>query len=141
MKLGIRPSEGPWYVEQSVLAATICTLEVAVQPMPDGYNYPLHLHARMPAELRLESLESATSIHYHRFFDKPRLIHPLRALEGLDSSPKLEWLITQLQRQDIYPRRDATKWSARIKYGLNPISGRLAGLARGRAGNRTQEIR
>lgn len=106
--LGILPGD-PGYLEQSILAATIQALGVAVAELPPRYNYPLHLQERIPAPTRITSFRRMTSAHYHDLFEAsnwpsmPRHANPMRWY-----SRRAWWLAKQLQRYrhaDLSPVR------------------------------------
>lgn len=98
--LGMLPPK-PYFLDQCVLAAAIHALGVAVVELPPSYNYPLHLHHRIPEPSRITSFRRITSAHYHGLFEAsnwpstPSRSHPMRWY-----SPRARWLAKQLQHYD-----------------------------------------
>jgi hypothetical protein len=91
----VEPSVGRWWgTNQAALSLALWGSTRAVQELPPGYNYPLHLHARMPRD---RNADPATwvHVHYHWLFDADRLgDNPL--LNAFPSDPELQhWLHAQ----------------------------------------------
>ncbi len=65
----IMPHKGLAYVEQSVLSATISSLELQVKPLPTSYNYPLHLRKDfVKIENSYPDFRELSHVHYHKLF-------------------------------------------------------------------------
>ena len=81
------------FVHQAVLAGTILSLlrKEEIQELPHWVNYPLHLHARYPADRRPARLNDLTSARYEEFFDNPQWSEILPAEEPVKS-----WLTERL---------------------------------------------
>ena len=103
MRLGLQPQSGSFFVEQSVLSATICALGVHPLTLPSSYNYPFSLHNHMPPSKRIGSLENVVSVHYHDMFDMQRSAHPLERLREIDlKTEKALWFRNQLRACRVY---------------------------------------
>ena len=69
MNSGVRPDLGIFFVEQSVLAATITQMNLDVDLFGKEYNYPIHFNERLQNEdYFVSDFESLISIHYHKLF-------------------------------------------------------------------------
>ncbi len=76
MASGIRPDHGIFFLEQSVLSATISQLELSVKQVDQYYNIPARILLR-PAYAAEYPVEACVSIHYHKIFDNPEGHNPL----------------------------------------------------------------
>ena len=63
MELGIQPERGLFFVEQSVLSATICSITDAILTLPMSYNYPLNLHWRIDRDRQIRNFDNLVSVH------------------------------------------------------------------------------
>jgi hypothetical protein len=100
MLKNIRPADGVFFVEQSVLAATICATNLRLNALPNEYNYPIHMHSEMRAPNKIDSLSELKTIHYHKIFEDDPLVHPLKDLLVKNASSKK---INRLLRlSDVY---------------------------------------
>ena len=91
----LQPETGLFFVEQSVLAATLMQRESEIKELPFGYNYPVHMHRKINDEVRPRELEDLISIHYHKIFDDTLPTDVLNELFGETAtrgSKRILWL-------------------------------------------------
>lgn len=62
-----------WGSSQATLALALWAGDGAATILPPGYNHPLHLHARLPAELRAAARAALVHVHYHHLLDADAL--------------------------------------------------------------------
>jgi hypothetical protein len=102
MKLQIAPPQGIYFVEQSVLAATLCSLEENIFTFSPSYNYPLPLHNRLSKAAKLKKFDELVSIHYFNMFFYNDWEKSLDKLKGIDkSSDKFQWLCESICRHQM----------------------------------------
>lgn len=77
MSKEIRPNDGIFFVEQSVLAATICSTDLKLRALSNEYNYPVHMHSGMQSPNKIDRLSELKTIHYHKIFENNPPVHPL----------------------------------------------------------------
>lgn len=93
MHLNITPPQGIYYLEQSILSATISALEGDIYELSSAYSYPLPLHNRLSKPYKLNSLNSTVSIHYFNMFyyyDWQKQLETLRNFNRKEE--KYQWL-------------------------------------------------
>jgi len=78
MSKGLQPQSGGFFVEQSVLAATICSTRLRIGAFPNSYNYPVHMQPGMQSCNKIEYLSELTTIHYHSIFQNNLQQNPLK---------------------------------------------------------------
>jgi len=66
MRLNIQPKQGTFFLEQSIFAATVSSLNLNVIELSKGYNYPIHIQRNLEGFKRLDEL---VSIHYHHILE------------------------------------------------------------------------
>ncbi|WP_198661782.1 hypothetical protein [Lewinella sp. IMCC34183] len=79
MEQNLQPDSGRGFVEQSVLSATIAALDLTVRPLPEEFNYPVHILDQWedpPQDYR--DFSGKSHLHYHRAFTLPRMARALR---------------------------------------------------------------
>jgi hypothetical protein len=104
MKEGLMPAGGIFFVEQSVFAATVSALNCRIKKFSPLYNYPIHLHTKIPdPNEKAKCISDIVSAHYHKIFirgfpDKifGQLIDP--------KDPKSRWLIKNLEKYGLIER-------------------------------------
>jgi len=70
---------GHFYVEQSVLSATISQLDLNILESPKNYNFPIHLVDQMVNEnYKLDSAQELISVHYHKLFQNSAASNPMK---------------------------------------------------------------
>ncbi len=81
------------YLDQAALAATILSKVSQQQTtiLDHRYNYPLHLHGRMPQATRVSSLDELVVVHYHRIFQDRSWINNI-SVDGFLA----KWLLARL---------------------------------------------
>ncbi len=81
MDAGIRPDHGLFFVEQSVLSATVSQMELGVKHFSKEYNYPLHRDNKIRNKKYVVSnFDSLVSIHYHKMFQNKNRVGRVRKL-------------------------------------------------------------
>ena len=88
MENGLQPGQGEFFIEQSVFAATVSSMNLNVYEFSNSYNYPLHMQNQIPVNKRLTSLEEATTLHYHYMLKDRLLIKALHALKPTEDQKK-----------------------------------------------------
>ncbi len=102
MHLQITPTQGNYFVEQSVLSATICLLEKNVITFSPSYSYPLPLHNRLSKESKITSFNQLVSIHYFNTFYYKDWRKRMNSLRNIDKNhEKYEWLCEGIDRYNM----------------------------------------
>ncbi len=73
MSSGLAPAQGNYFVEQSVLSATIAQLELDVRPLGKTYNFPVAAYSRKWRGRFPYSLANVVHAHYHKAFEEQRM--------------------------------------------------------------------
>lgn len=105
MHSNIFPKSGIFYVEQSCFAATVSAKNLNVKELSNSYNYPIHLHHKLPLEKKIESLEAFTSFHYHKIFNNEPKNNPLMNLLKNHPSNKSKEITRMLARHKLIPSK------------------------------------
>ncbi|WP_375503178.1 hypothetical protein [uncultured Nostoc sp.] len=93
MRMNITPPQGIYFVEQSVLSVTLCSLEENISHFSSAYSYPLPLHNRLSKESRLKAWDDIVSIHYFNLFFYKDWNVQIQSLKSFNrSSDKYQWL-------------------------------------------------
>lgn len=95
MDEGIRPQQGLFFVEQSVLSATIAGMSLRVHELPDTYNYSPETHIHRNSMGTALGLDKICTFHYHRLFNPPRKVNIARDFSPF-KGPKLDWIKQEL---------------------------------------------
>jgi hypothetical protein len=86
----LRPSTGNFFVEQSVLAASVAAVCKEIFILPRNYNIPVHMmNVWTPQEL---PQNCAVSLHYHRMFDHLNIKERLQTLSSVLPPGRLDWI-------------------------------------------------
>lgn len=125
MHEGLRPRRGLGHVEQSSFAGTVEGERARVRVLPPAYNYPIHLHGRIPAQARIPRLDGMVTAHYHRMFVQGSARNPLGAFTG---AAELAWWNEQLHETGVYPRGAADRHLRRLNAYLRSYPRRLRKL-------------
>jgi len=77
MDLNLIPNQGRFFVEQSVLSATISAMDLNVKILPKEYNCPVHLmdNCQNPA-FKIDDFRDLVHIHYHKVFMDSNGVNP-----------------------------------------------------------------
>lgn len=67
---GLSPIRGNFFIEQSVLSATIAQMELNIGQLGPKYNYPITSYSKKWKGLYPYSLKKIHHIHYHKLFQK-----------------------------------------------------------------------
>lgn len=82
-----------WGSNQAALALALWSSTTQVEPLPPGYNYPLHLETQLPPEHRARARADLVHVHYHYLFDADALsANPLLHADSPLGSEQLAWL-------------------------------------------------
>lgn len=114
MSLGLMPEKGLFFVEQSVLSATIVSMGLSVNPLPDTYNYSPESHFYLSGKNQSLGLDQICTFHYHRLFAPPARLNVKRALASF-SGPKLEWVKQELIDCGINPQPFYEQWELDLR--------------------------
>lgn len=106
MRLGLRPGDGLFYVEQSVFAATVSALECRIKTFSPYYNYPIHLQQRIPdTDEKANSVHDIVSAHYHKIFRDGFARDILGPM--IDTGhPKDRWLVRNLHKFGLIDKNE-----------------------------------
>lgn len=109
MDQGLMPDQGLFFVEQSVLSATISGMDLKVEELPDSYNYSPQSHFHLKPQNKQLTLDQIHTFHYHRLFNPPNRVHLERGFEAFKGE-KLEWLKRELIECGINPQPYYEQW-------------------------------
>lgn len=104
MELNIAPAQGIYFVEQSSLAATICSQlkESEIFTLTPQYSYALPLHNRLSKPYKIKNFDEIVSIHYFNMFAYDNWQKKLNDLRGINKkSEKYTWLCNSIVRYDM----------------------------------------
>ena len=93
MAAHLKPRQGMFHTDQTTLAATLAQQHTSVEGLPAPYNYPFHLHERMPTKTRITALPEATLLHYHKALHHP---NSQDRLTQFDRDEQRQWLVEQI---------------------------------------------
>lgn len=113
MDQGLVPGQGLFFVEQSVLSATISSMDLKVEELPDTYNYSPQSHFHLKDQKKQLTLDQIHTFHYHRLFNPPNKVHLERDFEAFKGE-KLKWLKRELIECDINPQPYYEQWELDI---------------------------
>jgi len=95
MKKNLKPSCGQQYfVEQSVLSATVLGLDCRIRTLPSTYNYPMNHQLDLMDQRRERTFDQVSVVHYSRLFQ--RYLPAFRWLFDHHDCEKKRWLVTHL---------------------------------------------
>lgn len=80
----LTPSQGTFFVEQSVFAATVSSLELRVYEFSNTYNYPMHMQNNIKQEKKIKNMDDIITLHYHYMLDNESLFKPILDLSYND---------------------------------------------------------
>jgi hypothetical protein len=102
MRLDITPPQGIYFVEQSVLSVTLCSLEENISHFSSNYSYPLPLHNRLSKESRIKAWDEIASIHYFNLFFYNDWNAQIKSLKNFNlGSYKYQWLCEAVVRHNM----------------------------------------
>ncbi|MEH2273594.1 MAG: hypothetical protein V7K40_01870 [Nostoc sp.] len=102
IRMNITPPQGIYFVEQSVLSVTLCSLEEKIFHFSSAYSYPLPLHNRLSKESRLKAWDDIVSIHYFNLFFYHDWNAQIISLKNFNrSSQKYQWLCEGVVRHKM----------------------------------------
>jgi hypothetical protein len=109
MDSGLQPEQGLFFVEQSVLSATIEGMGLSVHQLPDSFDYSPQKHFHLSGENKQLSPDQIHTFHYHRLFNPPNRIDQERDFAAFKGA-KFDWLKQELINCDINPRPFYEPW-------------------------------
>ncbi|GAB5522883.1 MAG: hypothetical protein Roseis2KO_07550 [Roseivirga sp.] len=109
MKMGIMPLQGLFFVEQSVLSATIASMQLNVNELPGTYNYSPESHFYLSGKNSALGLDQINTFHYHRLFTPPAKINVKKDFASF-TGPKLAWIKQELIACGINPHPFYEQW-------------------------------
>lgn len=71
MSKGLQPDLGPFFIEQTVLSATIAQLDLRVQMLDYNYNFPVGYYSKKWKGLYPIFFKGKVHLHYHKLFTSP----------------------------------------------------------------------
>ena len=86
----LTPSQGVFFVEQSVFAATVSSLELSVFEFSNMYNYPIHMQNNITEDKKIKNLNDIVTLHYHHMLDNEPLFESI--LDLFDSNEKKSFI-------------------------------------------------
>ena len=112
MKSQLMPSKGDFFLEQSVLSATISAMELSIKVLPKGYNSHLLKHTDLhEAFLRITNGD-IKMLHYHNSFDAPNKIMPPKDFFSPEKTTSLHWINEELKNCGINKKLILTELEA-----------------------------
>jgi len=97
MRKKFMPIGGEFFIEQSVFAATVTAEIDSVEILDNRYNYPIHVHNKLPSSGQITHFNQFVTIHYHKMFDDQEWLSNLESLENINTNcAQYEWLIENL---------------------------------------------
>lgn len=99
----IEPAANTFYLDQIALAAVLHKRPSRVQPLPLGYNYPIHRHflGELPPKNVVRQIDGLFTVHYHGLIRDPFFLNMFNSFEG--STPIKDWFREQINRYHIKP--------------------------------------
>ncbi len=102
MHLQLAPPQGVYFLEQSILSATISALEENISSFSSAYSYPLPLHNQLSKQAKINSFDEFVSIHYFNLFYYYDWLRQLNKLKDMEiSSDKYQWLCEAVNRYNM----------------------------------------
>lgn len=94
MDAGIKPDSGLFFVEQSVLSATVSQMGITVKHFSKEYNYPIHLeHKIKNEEYAVSDFDSLVCVHYHKIFQNIDRVNPIEKRFSTEKGKKINTFI------------------------------------------------
>lgn len=102
MNLQIIPSQGIYFLEQSILSATISAAEENISNFSLNYSYPLPLHNQLSKTAKINCFNQLISIHYFNAFYYYDWLQQLQKLKGINTnSDKYQWLCAAINTYEM----------------------------------------
>ena len=113
----IMPTDGSFFLEQSIFSATVMQMQLSFELIPNSYNYPFSLHDSISDKLKIKDFNTLHTAHYHDLLiNKP---YPLFLETFLNTSEKGQWLQHQIQSLNIKPNGLLAKYYNKLKKKLS----------------------
>lgn len=94
MEAGIKPDHGLFFVEQSVLSATVSQMDLVVKHFSNEYNFPIHKEQGIKNNKYLGSnFDDLVSLHYHKIFKNRNGVNPIEKQLETEKGKKIFKLI------------------------------------------------
>ncbi len=102
MQHKLAPSQGYYFTDQTVLSATVSSMEEDVFTFSPSYSYPLPLHNRLTQESKLKNFDEIVSIHYFNMFFYKNWQNRLNNLKKINkNSDRYRWLCEGVAKHDM----------------------------------------
>ncbi|UXX81110.1 hypothetical protein N7E81_08350 [Reichenbachiella carrageenanivorans] len=108
------PSGNKTFTDQISFSLAVQQLEINIDQLPIGYNYPIQDHFNTCEENKILNVASAHTLHYHRSFKTPSKANKA-IFQLLSEHPQYNWFMDQFQKVHLYPR----PFTYRLKYYFN----------------------
>jgi hypothetical protein len=91
------------FTDQIAFSLALAKLGVSPYVLPPTYNYPLAFYERLPASIRVESLDEIAIAHYFRSLDQPTTQNPLKLIGGLPLTERDRELAALIRQTGVTP--------------------------------------
>lgn len=91
------------FTDQIAFTLAVAKLDLNVQVLPPAYNYPLAWYQRLPADIRIESLDEIVIAHYFRSLERPTTQNPLRLIAGLPLTDRDDEVAALIRETGVTP--------------------------------------
>jgi hypothetical protein len=122
------------FTDQIAFSLALAKLGLDPDLLPPTYNYPIAWYGRLPAGIRVGSLDEIVIAHYFRSLDRPTTQNPLKLIEELPLSRRDEEIAALIRETGVTPdpRRAPMRAIRFVAYaGLAPVAKKL-GMRRDR---------
>jgi hypothetical protein len=113
LKKGILPQQGLFFVEQSVLSATISSMQLKIKTLPKSYNYHFLKNTDSIDTFQKIADGKIKLLHYHKSMDEgKRIVLP----DGttLQNSSIIEWINNELINCGINANPFVSEWEVEL---------------------------
>lgn len=99
----IEPAANTFYLDQIALAAVLHSRPSRVQPLPLGFNYPIHRHylGELPTENIVRHMKGLFTVHYHGLIRDPFFLSMFNTFQG--NTEIRRWFREQIKHYKIKP--------------------------------------
>ena len=98
MQSKLIPVKGDFFLEQSVLSATISAMELSVKVLPEAYNFHLLKHTKLDEAIQKIENGEIKMLHYHTAFNFPQKIKAPKSLLADKNTSTLYWINAELKQ-------------------------------------------
>jgi len=104
MQNQLKPTKGDFFLEQSVLSATIAAMELSVKVLPNGYNYHLLKETNITEAFTKIEYGEINLLHYHTNFEHPIQLKIPKGVPISKDNSILNWINDKLMDCGINDR-------------------------------------